>query len=404
MTLQITDIRLGSITFTGATWGTFPYTTFNAKDSNAFQSAGELKRFPGARQNFSISLETQGLRATITCADVATSPLSMDTSSTTPLACNTRTPVATINPTLRMRAGYCLSNSNGDMWDGHLYEFYMRFAGEYIHIDSSTGTSIPHNENITCTIQPFVTTEWAQFHSFDNSTWVTQRQAFNADQKQYPQAVVERILDNLVNMMVIFGQNSVGESIFTFDALFELTRIHYLQLCSIKNIPLLDNLLAEQFVQITTSYTNGAYQSWPRVAQRQMEGMFAYVGLSFVFLRQRTHVRADILSLMLKGLILPIVAHRAFLSYLMSFTQLASTERVLAESMTAASPAMDRVTVNGTLSHDTFAYAVDYPSYLLRELRNAAFILSQAAQNSVYVWLLTRITFSSRNNFSVLSF
>lgn len=38
-----------------------------------------------------------------------------------------------------------------------------------------------------------------------------------------------------------------------------------------------DNLIAEQFVQITTSYFDGNYTSWPLVAQRQLEGMFAFV-------------------------------------------------------------------------------------------------------------------------------
>lgn len=40
-----------------------------------------------------------------------------------------------------------------------------------------------------------------------------------------------------------------------------------------------DNLIAEQFVQITTAYYEGNYTAWPLVAQRQLEGMFAFVSI-----------------------------------------------------------------------------------------------------------------------------
>lgn len=130
---------------------------------------------------------------------------------TSPLPCNPDTPLNTISPDLRMRAGYCNSTttpSGGGVISGPSFDFYMRFAGDYIHVGSD-GTK--HNENITCTITPFVSRERADFRSGDNSTWVTQVAELRPDQGLYPQALVERILSNLVDMMTIFGQNSIGE-------------------------------------------------------------------------------------------------------------------------------------------------------------------------------------------------
>lgn len=202
------DIRLGAITYTGTTWGTLPFTSFSGE--NAFTSAGPSVRAPSGRQNYSIALDSQGLRANISCIDATTSPLSMAENTTgSPLACNPATPTNTIAPPLRMRAGYCNSTSATASSGGiPSYDFYMRFTGAYIH-NETDGTG--HNENITCTITPFATVERTDFKSFDNSTWVTKVAALTPAQGMYPQALVERILSTLVDMMVIFGQNSVGK-------------------------------------------------------------------------------------------------------------------------------------------------------------------------------------------------
>lgn len=207
-TIDLTDIRLGTITYTGTTWGTLPFTSFSGE--NAFTSAGSSVRAPSGRQNYSIGLDSQGLRARISCIDATTSPLSMaENITSSPLSCNPATPINTISPDLRMRAGYCNSTSatasNGGIPS---YDFYMRFTGPYIH----NGTDgIGHNENITCTILPFATVERTDFRSIDNSTWVQQIVALTPAQGMYPQALVERILSTLVDMMVIFGQNSIGK-------------------------------------------------------------------------------------------------------------------------------------------------------------------------------------------------
>jgi hypothetical protein len=141
----------------------------------------------------------------------------MDENVMAPLACNLNTPTTTISPDLRMRAGYCNTTSPNQLTDGPSYQLYMRFANAYIHHDAD-GT--PHNENITCAITPFVTLEKADFRSFDNSTWVEQvdpPSPAGGSLGAYPQALLERILDNLVDMMVVFGQNSVGKHVLYYQ-------------------------------------------------------------------------------------------------------------------------------------------------------------------------------------------
>lgn len=205
----MTDIRLGVITFTGTTWGTLPFTSFNAFAPNAFASAGSLRRYPSGRQNYTIVLETQGLRARISCAESNTSPLSMDPNITSsPLPCNPDTPIPSTSPELRMRAGYCNSTSAPSNGGAPTYDFYMRFNGAYI----TTGTDgVRHNENVTCSITPFATLERSDFLSSDNSSWVTQIRALSPQEGMYPWSLVERILDNLASMVNIFGQNSIGK-------------------------------------------------------------------------------------------------------------------------------------------------------------------------------------------------
>lgn len=283
------DIRLGQITYTGTTWGTLPFTSFN--NQNSFDT--NLKRYPAPNQNFTIALTNQGLRANISCQDVPSSPLSMATTlpaGSSPLPCNPDTPIATISPDLRMRAGYCNSSTPVTVGSTSFpsYDFYMRFTGDYIHFEPN---GEPHNENITCRITPFVTVENSAFMSTDNSTWVERNRKIQAT-GMYPQALVERILGTLVDMMTVFGQNSIGKS---------HKHVHQKGPLSFGEPELIasflaDNLIAEQFVQITTSYFNGTYTSWPLVAQRQLEGMFAFVSPVLVTDRIRSHIRLFLLT------------------------------------------------------------------------------------------------------------
>lgn len=212
------DVRLGQITYTGTTGGTLPFTSFNSSQSNnTFDS--KLNRYPGGRQNYTIALTNQGLRATVSCTDATSSPLSMSTTlpaGTSPLACNPHTPISAMSPHLRMRAGYCNSTvrpTEGTNNPYPSYEFYMRFDGDYINRGPDGQT---RNEKVTCQLTPRATTEHAEFQSLANSTRVIEINEARIT-GIYPQALVERILSTMVSMMTVLGQNSVGKLLFDWS-------------------------------------------------------------------------------------------------------------------------------------------------------------------------------------------
>lgn len=148
------DLRLGNLSFAGWADGVLPYTSFKSGDSNAFDSAADLKRIPHPLQNTSIHFIQQGFKPNVTCFADTTSPIDPTTGA---LACNSETPTTTLNPPLRMKAGFCESRpSNGS------YAMYMRFFGDYVGRAANGGVA---NENITVSVSCYATIRY--LHYFD---------------------------------------------------------------------------------------------------------------------------------------------------------------------------------------------------------------------------------------------
>ena len=112
-----------------------PFTRFEHNQANSFDSAATLDRLPHPAQNTSISFLQQGIRATVSCRDLAASPIDEDGN----IACNRDTPKSSLTPALRMKAAWCVTDGGG-------YTMHARFFGDYIHYDRD---GLPHNQNIS---------------------------------------------------------------------------------------------------------------------------------------------------------------------------------------------------------------------------------------------------------------
>lgn len=119
---------------------------------------------------------------------------------------NTQAPFPLANESWQgMRAGYCNSTSQSENGSSlPTYELYMRFTTSYTPWAEDGRLQ---GENVTCTITPYATLERSEFRSTDNSTIVTQISE-NGQAGVYPQALVERILTNLMVMINVVAQTS----------------------------------------------------------------------------------------------------------------------------------------------------------------------------------------------------